>query len=100
MWNIGKTLWAQQYILKALSCWNYWVQMLSVTPHFCTHEAYQKISSPACQWGSACPISLALWLRDMMVIGLKYKFLGLFVQNLNQIHTLFDPNEYAGGDIP
>lgn len=43
MWNTGKTLWAQQYILKALSCWNYLEWMLSVTPHFYTHKAHQKI---------------------------------------------------------
>ena len=75
MWNTGKILWAQQDILKALGGWNYWDRMLSVTPHFCNHSAYQKIPSAASWWGSAFPVSLALGLRDTMVISLKCKSL-------------------------
>lgn len=103
MGNTGKTLWAQQYILKVLSCWNYWEWMLSVIPHFCTLEAYQNIPSPAHQGGSALPVSLVPGLWDAMVIGLKYKSLGFFAPyepGLNQIHISFDPRENAAVGIP
>lgn len=38
MWNTGKPLWAQQYILKAFSCWNYWEPMLSVSSYLYTNK--------------------------------------------------------------